>query len=513
MEARGFEREVEDANLVAAVSLGRSPPPSTNGGGKSEPGHPWHLGHRMLSVLRAEEDEEGRRRRQSARGGFKKDEGVAISGREQKPFDWGVDTYSPHGTPRRSKGDAGGNGVPQTHSSRPNSPRRTEGPARGELPERQAATKGRPCVRGIHHGSTLQPKSTQQYNETITGTRRNCQNQHHQRDLQQHDSGAVARVEAVVFDTVRPSRLHARPGSASVEGRSGRVGSERIAASAANTELLRPRPQSARLAEPGDDFADNRHHSAALGRAMTNQGTREDAQERGGDGRRAYEGEVTPETNMMTGIRQHQQQPVRPTIANANTTGTASTAVRRPASAGGRVVDTRIWCSNKNAESGSNVFRCRPNSIIRAASVRFESDGAPGVSSSPLVPTHAGDVPEFLRRKERDMIEGNREKWAAVNGRFAVVYDDNDGGNVGGTERIEYHRDVGQSRDESNGGRPGARTIESGGWGVERGSPPLSSVRLEDSMDGEGLLPDAGEQAFFDAWKPTGYDIDLSRYD
>lgn len=496
VEARGFEREVEDANLVAAVSLGRSPPFSTNGGSKNELSHTGHLGHRMLSVLQAEGDEEERARRQRGRGAFEKDEGGMSSGREQKSFDWGADTYSPHGTPRRSK-----SGVLSPNSSRPNSPRRTEGLASGELSGRQA-TKGRPSARGVYHGSTLRPKPTQQYNE-IAGARRSHQNQP-QRDLQRHDSAAVARVEAAVFDTVRPSRLHPRPGSASVEGRSGRVSSERVAASAAATERHRPRPQSARLAEPDDHFAGDRRLPAAHEHTVLNQSMRGDMQERRGEGRRAYqEAEAT-----VTTAWQHQQPPVRPTI-----TGTASAASRRPASAGGRVVDTRIWCANKNVtESGGGVFRCRANSAVRAATVRFEGDG---VSPSPLGPTHAGEVPEFLRRKERDLVEGNQEKWAAMNGRFGFVYDDGQDERVSGPEelRVEYHRSAGGSTEELHGERHGAGRMGSNGWGEARGSPGLSSVRLEDSMDGEGLLPDAGEQAFFDAWKPTGYDIDLSRYD
>lgn len=510
VEARGFEREVEDANLVAAVSLGRSPPLSTNGGGKSENGQPSHLGQRMLSVLRGEEDEEERRRHQRAQGGFEKDEGAVISAREQKPFDWSADKHSPHGTLRRSKGGAGGNGVLQTNSSRPNSPRRTEGLARGELSGRQA-TKGRSYTRGVYHGSTLQSNPTQQYNE-VAGTRRNCPNQQQQRDLLRYDSGAVARIEAAVFDTVRPSLLHPRPGSASVEGRADRAGCERITPSETSPERLRPRPQSARLAEPSDGFAEDRKMCAAYGRAMANmQGIR-------GDGQRACQGPVTPEAKMAAVSRQQQQQqqPVRPTTTNTNTTGTASATARRPASAGGRVVDTRVWCSNKNVTGpGSGVFRCRPDNVIRVATVRFENNGMTGPPSSPPVPTRAGEVPEFLRRKERDLIEDNREKWAAVNGRFAVVYDDNEQKRVSGPERVEYYRSVGNPGDGSNGGqRQGVRTMESGGWGVGRGGRALSFLRLEDStMDGEGLLPDAGEQAFFDAWKPTGYDIDLSRYD
>lgn len=495
MEARGFEREVEDANLVAAVSLGQSPPFSTNVDGKSELGHPGHLGHRMLSVLRAEQDDEERTRRRSAREVFEKDDEVVVSGREQKSFGWGADTYSPHGTPRRSKGSNGGTGV-QTNSSRPNSPRRTEGLARGELPGRQASAN-RSYNRGVYHGSTLQPKPTQQYNETA-GTRRNHLS-HQQRDLQRHDSGAVARVEAAVFDTVRPSLLHPRPGSASLEGRSGRVGNEMIVPSAAATQSVRPRPQSARLAEPDEDFAGDRKRRDAHGHAMVNQSTQQGGtQERRGYRRRAYEGSA------VTG-RQTQQQPIPPTASE-----TAGAAIRRPASAGGRVVDTRIWRSNKNmTEPGTGVFRCRPNNVIRAATVRFEGDGT---SSSPVGPTHAGEVPEFLRRKERGLIEGGREKWAAVNGRFAVVYDDNNEGACV-PERVEYHRADEDSREEVKGEQRGVRTMESDGWGVDKGSLGLSSVRLEDSMDGEGLLPDAGEQAFFDAWKPTGYDIDLSRYD
>lgn len=495
VEARGFEREVEDANLVAAVSLGRSPPLSANLGGKNEGGHPGHLGHRILSVLRGDED-------------FEKDDGVVTGGREQKSFDWSVDTYSPHGTPRRSKSGAGGEyGVLQTSSSRANSPRRTEGHARGEPSGRQA-TKGRPGARGVCHGSTVQTKPTQQHYNEAAGpgrTRRGHQNQQ-QRGLQGHVSAANARVEAAVFDTVRPSRLHPRPGSASVEGRHCRVGGERATASAAASERHGPRPQSARLAEPGDEFEDARAIYSTHGQVMANQSMRGDIQGRRGDGGPAFDGAGIREANMTAG-RQAQQQPVRPT-----TTGAASAATRRPASAGGRVVDTRIWCSNKNVTTGSGggVFRCRPNSAIRAATVRFEGDAA---SSSPLGPTHAGEVPEFLRRKERDLVESNRERRAAVNGRFGVVYDDNEEKYVTGAERVEYHRAAGGSRKGSNEGRQGAGAMESDGWGADRGSPGLSSVRIEDSMDGEGLLPDAGEQAFFDAWKPTGYDIDLSRYD
>lgn len=457
----------------------------------------------MLSVLRGEEEEdEGKRRRERPRTDFEKEHEGGVRSERGQTFDWGAETCSPQGTPRRPRSGAGETAVPETKSSKPRSPRRSDGLVRGELLGRKA-TDGRSYTQGVRHGSTLQPKPTQQHNETA-GKRRNCQNHqhHHQQDLQGNDSRAVARVEAAAFDTVRPSRLHPRPGSASVEGRSGRNGDARTTPSEATTEeRIRPRPRSARVAKVDDDFTDDRKMSAAHGRALVNQGIRRDIQERLRHGRRAHEGEPTPEASMTTS-RQHQLHLVRPTTTTTNT-GMATAAIRRPASAGGRVVDTRIWCSNKNMTgSAAKVFVHRPNRDV------------PGASSSTFVPTHAGEVPEFLRRKARDRIEGNREKQAAVKGRFGVVFDDNqEEKSVSGLDGVEYHRTAGPSRAEPHGQRPGASTKESHGWRVEGPSPELSSVRLEDSIDGQGLLPDAGEQAFFDAWKPTGYDIDLSRYD
>lgn len=526
VEARGFEREVEDANLVAAVSLGRSPPSATTGGSKSEVGPPWHLGHRMLSVLRGGEDEEEKGLRQRAREDFEKDDDMVNSKREPQPFSWGADTYSPrHGKHHRPKRDIGGTDGRQQYPSPTTSPRRAEGLARGEPTGRQG-TKIRTGLTTRHHGSNLicpaagnpgtayQPKSPQQYggSKVVPGTGRKFQNQQQQREPDKRDEAAVACVEAAVF-TVRPSRLHPRPVSASFEGR-GRVGCEDYGTSPATVEHLRPRPQSARPAEHADGFAGSR--SAYHGIPPDNQGS---------PGRRVYEEEITPESIMATYNNRrhhhhHQQQPVRPTTMS--TTSPSNVTARRPASAGGRVVDTRIWSSNKSmTEPGAGVFLCRPNKSVRAASVRFKgaanSDGVPGVSS-PLVPTHSGEVPEFLRRKERELIEFDREKRAAVNGRFEVVSDDDETNGVGigergsGRQGIEY-RSGGGSRGESNGEMPESRTPECDGWEGERGIRMLSSVRIEDSMDGEGLLPDAGEQAFFDAWKPTGYDIDLSRYD
>lgn len=473
----------------------------------------------MLSVLQREEGEEESGRRQRVRGDFEKDNGMVDSKREQQ-LNWGVDNCSPrYGKHHRPKNDIGGTDTVHTNRSPTTSPRRAEGLARGEHAGRQATTIRRGLTTS-YHGSNLncpsaEPRRTG-HSRIVPGTGRSVQNhQQQQREQQRRDAAAVASVESAVF-TVRSSRLHPRPVSASVEGRSSRVGYEGYSTSPATTERPGPRPQSARLAEAGDDFAGDRAEDHSM--PPYNQDSSE---------RRVYEVAVTTESNMTTynyhpQQQQQQQQPIRPTTST--TTRSSSVAVRRPASAsaGGRVVDTRMWSSNKNVtKPGTSVFLCRPKKSLRAASVRFKgSTTGFGVSavSSPLVPTHCGEVPEFLRRKERELIEIDREKRAAVNGRFEVVSDDDETNGVGvhergsGRERFECPDDGG-SRSELIGERREPRTPEGDGWEGERGGRMLSSVRIEDSMDGEGLLPDAGEQAFFDAWKPTGYDIDLSRYD
>ncbi|CAM9695254.1 unnamed protein product [Ectocarpus fasciculatus] len=524
VEARGFEREVEDANLVAAVTLGRSSPPSSKGG-KNDAGPPWHLEHRMLSVLRGDEEEE-KERRQRARREFENDEGCTMANnqREQQRFGWGADTYSPRRNHRPKTGNGGvGEGQPNYDSSPTTSPRRKEGLARGEQ-SRPDSTKGRTGARDGRHastfnrpgtmarGTTFESKARQQHNNsrTVDGNTPGLQNQD-QREQQRQDSAAVARVEAAVFDTVRPSRLHPRPGSASVEGRSGRVGFYEGC-----TERLRP--QSARLPEAHDKFLVEGGRTAVGGRMGASHTMPSDAH---GNGRRAFEANSTSQPN-------REERPVRATMTTVALT--TNTRARRPASAGGRVVDTRTWSSNSNVvEAGTGVFRCRPNKTTRAA-VRFEASATDGgVSSSPLVPTHPGAVPQFLLRKERELLEAHRQKQAAVNGRFEVVPEQDDDVGGCGDERVSGHavggsegefksdrRDMSASEISGRWGGEVGGTLEQegdGGSGAYGGKVLLSSVRLEDSMDGEGLLPDAGEQAFFDAWKPTGYGIDLSRYD
>ncbi|CAB1114924.1 unnamed protein product [Ectocarpus sp. CCAP 1310/34] len=529
VEARGFEREVEDANLVAAVTLGRSSPPSSKGG-KNDSGPPWHLEHRMLSVLRGDEDEE-KERRQRAQREFENDESCTMvnNQREQQRFGWGADTYSPRRNHRPNTGNGGmDEGQPNYGSSPTTSPRRKEGLARGEQ-SRPDSTKGRNGVRDGRHastfnrpgtmarGSTFESRARQQYSSsrTVDGNARCLQNQE-QREQQRQDSAAVARVEAAVFDTVRPSRLHPRPGSASFEGRSGRVGFYEGCSALAATERLRP--QSARLPEAHDKFLGERGRTTVGGHTGASHATPSDAH---CSARRAFEGNSTSGPN-------GEERPVRTTMTTVALT--ANTTARRPCSAGGRVVDTRTWSSNSNVvEAGTGVFRCRPNKTTRAA-VRFGASATEGgVPSSQLVPTHPGAVPRFLLRKERELLESHRQKQAAVNGRFEVVPDQADDIGGCGDEGVSGHavrgwggdiesdrRDMSASEISDRWGREVGDTLEQGGdggSGAYGGRVLLSSVRLDDSMDGEGLLPDAGEQAFFDAWKPTGYDIDLSRYD
>ncbi|CBN74661.1 hypothetical protein Esi_0037_0079 [Ectocarpus siliculosus] len=530
VEARGFEREVEDANLVAAVTLGRSSPPSSNGG-KNDSGPPWHLEHRMLSVLRGDEEEE-RERLQRARREFENTESCTMAAnnqREQQRFGWGADTYSPRRIYRPMTGNVGTDeGQPKYGSSPTTSPRRKEGLARGQQ-SRPDSTKGRTGVRDGRHastfnrpgtmarGSTFESKAKQQCSSsrTVDGNTRDLQNQD-QREQQRQDSAAVARVEAAVFDTVRPSRLHPRPGSASFEGRSGRVGFYEGCSTLAATERLRP--QSARLPEAHDKFLGEGGRTTVGGHTGASHAMPSDAHR---SGRRAFEGNSTSGPN-------GEERPVRTTMTTVALT--ANTTARRPASAGGRVVDTRTWSSNSNVvEAGTGVFRCRPNKTTRAA-VRFEASATEGgVSSSQLVPTHPGAVPQFLLRKERELLEAHRHKQAAVNGRFEVVPDQGDDIGGCGDEGVSGYAAGGSGGDiksdrrvmnaseiSDRWGREIGDTLEQGGdggSGAYGGRVLLSSVRLEDSMDGEGLMPDAGEQAFFDAWKPTGYDIDLSRYD
>ncbi|CAM9437359.1 unnamed protein product, partial [Hapterophycus canaliculatus] len=225
VEARGFEREVEDANLVAAVTLGRSSSPSGKGNGKSDDGSPWHLGHRMLSVLRGEGEGEEGARRQTPQGNLEDGlkEEMAHRIRENPQFDWGSDTYSPRKAQHRSVSCNGGtDGRQKYRPSTAPSPRKAEGLARGELSRRQAI-KGRAGIRDSHHaltpnhsrspvrGEASEVRALRQKNggRTVQEARGNGQ------DQQRRDSSAIARVEAAVFDTVRPSCLHPRLGSAS----------------------------------------------------------------------------------------------------------------------------------------------------------------------------------------------------------------------------------------------------------------------------------------------------------
>lgn len=532
VEARGFEREVEDANLVAAVTLGRSSPPSTKGG-NNDAGPPWHLEHRMLSVLRGDEEEEKERRPRAGRE-FENAEGCTMANNQreqQQRFGWGADTYSPRRNHRPKTGNRGmDEGQRKCGSSPTTSPRRKEGLARGEQ-SRPDSTKGRTGIRDgrqastfnragtTARGTTFESKARQQYNNSRTadGNTRGLQNQD-QREQQRQDSAAVARVEAAVFDTVRPSRLHPRPGSASFEDRSGRVGFYEGCSVLAATERLRP--QSARLPEAHDKLLGEGGRAGVGGHTGASNTVPSDAHR---NGRRAFEGNSTRGPN-------REERPVRTTMTTVALT--ANTTARRPASAGGRVVDTRTWSSNSNVvEAGTGVFRCRPNKTTRAAVRRFEASAAEGggVSSSPLVPTHPGSVPQFLLRKEQELLEAYKQKHAAVNGRFEVVPDQDDDVSGCGDESISGHavggsggdftsdrREMSSSEISGRWGREVGDTLEQGGdggSGAYGGRVLLSSVRLEDSMDGEGLLPDAGEQAFFDAWKPTGYGIDISRYD
>lgn len=488
VEARAFEREVADADLVAAVTLGRS-----SGDGEVE-GPPRHLDHRMLSAMQGSEE----RRNEGRCSGSNRAEGEP-----NEAMCWGVENYHNFRSDRPRSGNVG---VGRTHSRNRTPPgssmrvsdcmyenpgRRTrENAARNSYnstPNSRLAMSGGASQTTIAGPACANTKtSTVHYSRSGTTETRKSQ---HPFDV----SAAVARVEAAVFGTVKPSRLHPRPTSASAEGRTrldrssdetyipkierGYSGQREI------NENGRPRPQSARPAAPRD-FGDDEAGRIPNGSTSARE-------------RWAHE-----EGNAGTNRRHVSRSPTTPTPPRARPVS-AGGAVSR---AGGRLVDTRTWSSHAVQPP---VFRCRPQN-----KVRFEGDGA----ESP--PTHAGAVPEFLLRKERHLAE--REKAAAVKGRFALVsphgYGETDEAGASRTPR-SVAVDNGDPRRPVE-AETSVREVkcewgETGlDGGVAYGSSAISStVKLEESMDGEGLLPDAGEQAFFDTWKPTGYGSDLSRYD
>lgn len=486
VEARSFEREVADADLVAAVTLGRSSSPN-NGGGENE-GPPWHLGHRMLSAVQTVED--GGRGERSTWDGEKRE-------KKEVGFDWGPQNYT-HFRCDRPGGDTLGrvDGIDRDQGKVPvKSPSRAKTVAAEHANEpyswRSAnddravrnghggAANGRGSTVPASYGAATHRKSAaQRYRSAPVGTRKSQQ--------MRYPSPAAALVEAAVCDTVKPSLLHRRPASASMEGRyridrSGYdvcferwgVGEHGGPTGRGEGEFDgRQRPQSARLAEPRDFVSASR-------------GVRKgDKEGGGGRGAVATGDEMLHDSAPLTqfeermredgGVKASRTQPSRPPYSAV-----------RPASAGGRVIDTRLWSSEIAPKT--EVFRCRPQTARGHG--RFEQ------TTRPPPPTHAGEVPTFLIRKERQLAErelAEEEKAAAVRGRFTVVPDNLDGGHC-------------DDRVKDSGGCVGD-------IGYRKNSV-LSSARLEESMDGEGLLPDAGEQAFFDAWKPAGYGHDLSRYD
>lgn len=455
VEARGFEREVADADLVAAITLGRS---SSIGADDSQ-GSPWHLGHRMLSAVQGV-DQCGQ---QQAHG--KKQE----AGLEAEDFNWTTGSYTQFRSDRPKNSTAAGVGgsiVGRAADGRstnrsPLPPSKTDSDCVREQ-SRRRATDSSACrdgygvlsARTTSVGAPSHPQVAHR-NRGGPGVRR--------RPQPRHASAADALVEAATFDTVRPSLLHPRPVSASFEGRnrfdrsgieSGTSGVERgLSSSRGQGEYDRPRPQSARRAEPRG-FSEGGGNGGA---GVTGSIHQVPAQSQGW----MHEGDIVAST----------RQPIRPSKA------------ARPASAGARVVDTRIWSSSV-AKPG--VVRCRPPKPW--GSVRFEG------TAGPSPPTHAREIPGFLARKERELEE--REKTPAITGRFESKLIHNE--HYDGKPFVELER--GWEED---------KLLGAGG----HGGSALSSRRLEESMDGEGLLPDAGEQAFVEAWAPAGYDHDLSRYD
>lgn len=486
VEARAFEREVADADLVAAVTLGRS----YEDNGVQDP--PCHLEHRMLSALQESEGQ----RKEGRRSGAKRAEEE-----RNEEMCWGVKSYGHVRSDCPESRSAVVGGAHSRSRSPPGAFKRVADCVQ-EQPGRCAREisirnryDGTPNSRSTTFGGAS-PSTTaglacantklcaaQNSRSGTTEARKNQQ----PRDV----SAAAARVEAAVFGTVKPSRLHPRPISACAEGRPrlDRSGDEtyipRIARSYSGQRELKgneqPRPQSARRAEPRD-FGD-----VEAGRVPT-------------DSIPTREGWAHEE---RYATRRHvTRSPTTPTPPRARPSSAGGAASR----AGSRVVDTRTWSSHVVQPA---VFRCRPQN-----KVRFEGDGGGGV------PTHAGAIPEFLLRKERDLAE--REKAAAMNGRFANVYDHGHG-DLEEARASRTPRSAGVDSEDprrAEGIKESVREVECewGEKGLEGGaayggSVISSTVKLDESMDGQGLLPDAGEQAFFDAWKPTGYGNDLSRCD
>lgn len=151
---------------------------------------------------------------------------------------------------------------------------------------------------------------------------------------------------------------------------------------------------------------------------------------------------------------------------------------RSPASAGTRVVATRMWSSKM----------VRPN-VFRSWLQRPQDPARSGRSARLSPPTYVGQVAKFFPQKERERREhAGRERAAAIKGRFEVVHA-NTNGDEGGTPSRGIVAYLGKDKNIGV---------------VDTGGSLLSSVELGRLVIPGALVPDSGQQAFMDAGRPAG---------
>lgn len=627
VEARGFEREVADADLVAAVTLGRS-----SGGDGTHGPYPWNLEKRMVSALQNQGGNDKDQRQDLCRDGEQHQTESEVKEIRHGDFAWRDGNYthfrsnrtpSPTGavedgeggvlhrasaaSPRKIRSNppmnasldssvhcswqrrpvGWGQQQQQQQQQRQPAPMRHAKDIGGRNGGYHGVASNRTVVTG--HGGNSRARATghmpsgtrdqvgtkvssRGYSSVAiagatpgTARRRDQEQQH-----QPYNSAAVALVEAAAFGTVKPLPLHARPASASAKGRSrpGQSGSDRgghdthvpgvaSVGEGYNGGGIEPRgmtrvehddrirPQSARRADECGHFADKRRGRESAARAICStiwsdsESNRQDIN--------------CPVTRWATAIglpNSSSMSPTRPTASVTTTYNrpcsesagggsggideTGGTDSSRAVGGGCGVIDTRTWSSSVAKPA---VFRCHP----QHNKVRFEENaGCPTARD-------ARAVPGFLVLKERELAE--RERVVAIKGRLEhrrVVTGEDDVAEGENPRRLAGYRvdsggefDVREEREDAapslsespetdvHTGYIGENSCRYGygfggggdphydvGGGTGAYGSPVSSARIgEASIDTEKLLPDAGEQAFFEAWKPMGYGDDIYRYD
>lgn len=388
VEAREFEREVADADLVAAVTLGCSSSTTAQESQRSL----LHLKHGAMSARNPGnglQNQEPCRRKHGK--GLEREEG----------FECDIDrSYSVSRTVRNYDLLVDANARNRSRVR----PFKRAGETTQERPKHFPAysrTEGEYRFVSHHRGATFGGNT-----QSRSGKRRDVPKIRKKYQQPSFTSAAAARVEAVAVDTVRRSLLHRRPTSASPDSRNQphiwgcgssayRETERHYNSPRDREESVRLRPQSARLPEPRDFGEGVGDFGVGVGGATR-------SREPGAAARR--ETWVQGKESDLKAM-----QPPRLAVS------------KRPASAGARVVDTRTWSSTVVQP---NVFRSRPQ--------RPRDPARSGRSARLSPPTHARQVAEFLSRKEREGREhAKRERAAAIKGRFEIIpviaYRDEDG--------------------------------------------------------------------------------------